>query len=775
MSGLIIFFRLLPYIALSLGLSYFLAGVPQSREYLALIRESAASGVSAKLAVKYAVINCYYLLFVFLVGKSLQDIVIDNGGLARSSGIRFAFWILFVVTFTIPILLVAKAVFGAQGPIGASDLTILGFSALGLAGIVAVAIKVTRIERFGYRMVAEPYFTNLSIAICVLLLAALVISNAIDVVRMSQNFGAIGILIGALCLFQGSLLLLAHYRKRGYPVLSILVSVIIIGQFATALTGPKLVAALTAPAGVKLAAVKAGPPPDARKAFADWLNARRPAIEGYASRYPGKKYPIFVVAAQGGGYYAAYHTALFLARLQDRCPAFSAHTFAISSVSGGSLGAALFDETLRYRKAGGITDAPCRTGSLAEPAMETTVRRFFDFDFLTPLIASTLLFDIPASIVPAIRLGPDRGTALQKSFEAAWQGAADTDSGGFSDLFYGRWKADEAIPALFLNTTNVSLGVAHLISELDLRASSRYTTLAYFVGELRKQADPGATVDANILEQMQEHIGFSQLSFVNTLQFNKEPVLPLSAAVTSSARFPYITPSSLIEGHNRSENSLFDKLKYMQLLDGGMVDNSGLFIATEIKTAMDDLIGVPGEPEFAGLRDKVSIELISFGHEAAALYKPGDEGSVAEFVAPLIAFDRIRMSRRYSYQALAEQKYKTIHEVVLFDGAFNAPLSWSLSNSTKHDIENRAGGLDGDSAVVTDKLCCLVKPGKNASQRLYAFTEGENGEGVVIAFKPEEEQSWRTISEKDGRIVNQTYIANSSSFMNILRELGYTP
>ena len=66
---------------------------------------------------------------------------------------------------------------------------------------------------------------------------------------------------------------------------------------------------------------------------------------------------------------------------------------------------------------------------------------------------------------------------------------------------------------------------------------------------------------------MQERIGFSQLSFVNTLQFNKTPAIALSAAVTSSARFPFITPSSLIETAQSAENRLFAHLKYMQLLD----------------------------------------------------------------------------------------------------------------------------------------------------------------------------------------------------------------
>jgi hypothetical protein len=54
------------------------------------------------------------------------------------------------------------------------------------------------------------------------------------------------------------------------------------------------------------------------------------------------EYPVYIVAAQGGGIYTAYQSALFLARLQDLCPGFKNHLFAISSVSGGSLGAATF-------------------------------------------------------------------------------------------------------------------------------------------------------------------------------------------------------------------------------------------------------------------------------------------------------------------------------------------------------------------------------------------------------------------------------------------------
>lgn len=77
-------------------------------------------------------------------------------------------------------------------------------------------------------------------------------------------------------------------------------------------------------------------------AFMAWLESR-PDYQQF--RGQGRKYPIFVVSAQGGGIVAAYHSAGFLGLVQDLCPSFASHVFAISSVSGGSLGAAAFAAT----------------------------------------------------------------------------------------------------------------------------------------------------------------------------------------------------------------------------------------------------------------------------------------------------------------------------------------------------------------------------------------------------------------------------------------------
>ena len=79
--------------------------------------------------------------------------------------------------------------------------------------------------------------------------------------------------------------------------------------------------------------------PNARDEFRKWYMAREDRKE-YDDKH--KRYPVYVVAAQGGGIYAATHALTFLTGMQDACPRFAQHMFAISSVSGGSIGAAMF-------------------------------------------------------------------------------------------------------------------------------------------------------------------------------------------------------------------------------------------------------------------------------------------------------------------------------------------------------------------------------------------------------------------------------------------------
>ena len=167
----------------------------------------------------------------------------------------------------------------------------------------------------------------------------------------------------------------------------------------------------------------------------------------YAAR-PGKDqfentYPVYVVAAQGGGIYAAYHTAILLSRIQDYCPEFRNHLFAISSVSGGSLGAAVFASVTKAlaqsRRANTPDGDSTRSQKLACPAMERAgspsfaapsarlheddARKILKSNFLAPLAAATLFPDFIQRFIPLPLPAFDRARWLEAAFEASWQQA----------------------------------------------------------------------------------------------------------------------------------------------------------------------------------------------------------------------------------------------------------------------------------------------------------------------------------------------------------------
>ena len=73
-----------------------------------------------------------------------------------------------------------------------------------------------------------------------------------------------------------------------------------------------------------------------------WLNDRRDDMEKRTRGGDARPYPVFIVAAPGGGIRAAYWTAGVLAALQDADRGFARHVLAISGVSGGSVGAGIF-------------------------------------------------------------------------------------------------------------------------------------------------------------------------------------------------------------------------------------------------------------------------------------------------------------------------------------------------------------------------------------------------------------------------------------------------
>jgi hypothetical protein len=185
------------------------------------------------------------------------------------------------------------------------------------------------------------------------------------------------------------------------------------------------------------------PRPDIGAYLTEWASTRTPTARGTV--------PAVIVSAEGGGIRAAYWSALVLGELQDRSAAagldFARHVFTISGVSGGSLGAATFAALVANQSAGREAK-PLRGCPVDEGVDATSVRgrleRVLRHDFLSPTVAVMLFSDLFQHVVPYGFLN-DRGAALERSFQAAWD--ACEDGGWFARPFTALWTEPPAAAA----------------------------------------------------------------------------------------------------------------------------------------------------------------------------------------------------------------------------------------------------------------------------------------------------------------------------------------
>jgi hypothetical protein len=246
--------------------------------------------------------------------------------------------------------------------------------------------------------------------------------------------------------------------------------------------------------------------------------------------------PMLIVVTAGGGIRAAYWTAEVLEKLardfekEDRFAkegGMRPYLFAISGVSGGSVGAAAFDAALAQRDENG-----CKAGTAKCPLATT----FLTADFLAPALASLVFVDTPSSFLPD--LGQvDRGTALERSFESASEGLLTRP---FLSLFpYKKGPAVEGQalwrPILLLNATHEETGkriiTGHVLIERDV-----------FIDSLDALHVLGTDVRA-------------------------------STAAHNSARFTYISPAGGL-GNDHG-----------WVIDGGYFENYGALSALELARA----------------------------------------------------------------------------------------------------------------------------------------------------------------------------------------------
>jgi hypothetical protein len=264
-------------------------------------------------------------------------------------------------------------------------------------------------------------------------------------------------------------------------------------------------------------------------AYAAWRKTVQP-VDG--------QLPVILVASEGGASRAGYWTGEVLMALHEATGGrFSDHTFAISSVSGGSVGAVGYAAALQE-------------GRRDRAAFETQVRAIAGDDALSPAIAGMLFPDLLQRFVPFPVL-PDRAEALERSWEAAWKsacnGRATCDEKRISGSFLDIWKAldqPQATPAPWTPFVIVN-GASEETGRRLLTSKLRLTT---------------GQIDAN--------------DFFVTTGVN----IPASSAIHNGARFPYVSPAGTVVDKDRDAHG--------HVIDGGYFDPAGTEVIRELAAAI---------------------------------------------------------------------------------------------------------------------------------------------------------------------------------------------
>ena len=354
---------------------------------------------------------------------------------------------------------------------------------------------------------------------------------------------------------------------------------------------------------------------------------------------------------------------------------FSDHVFAISGVSGGSLGGALFTALVAERQRGQLKTCTRPDGEpVTHSPTQNCAHNALDEDFLGPTIATMLYPDLAYHFMPAIELiAPqqysDRAVTLERGWETKWHeaiGGADLMSASFDRL----WAEGRrfTVPSLFLNGTNVETGKRMIMSNLEI--------------------NPAKASDAPLL--------YSDAYDVQ--QLIGKPVR-LSTAVHMSARFTYVSPAGTITSPHfintsAAANPDHGKAVPGHIVDGGYFENSGAATVQEVLREFNRVARIrhpKGEivPILIILSNTPEREFINC-KVVDNKFKP--KRWATEVLSPLDALLKAREARgTFAEEAIIPQlgDENQCARFALKKIDHPLPLGWTLSSDTERNIDGQ--------------------------------------------------------------------------------------
>lgn len=416
--------------------------------------------------------------------------------------------------------------------------------------------------------------------------------------------------------------------------------------------------------------------PNVSRAFDAWFERLQ------AQRGPGPdgRWPVVLVATEGGGIRAAYWTAAVLTSLTDTIPTFAEHTFAISGVSGGALGSTVYGALLVRRGQFHIRleelDYTPQAGE--QHSMRLAAQQMLSEDSLAPTLAAMMQPDLVQRFIPAPIL-PDRARALEQGWERAWSNVVAQPDGTPDKLFAGGFLAmmrgrETQMPSLFLNGTIVETGQRIVASNLRLDREEGGGT------ELANTADLFDAIGGDVR---------------------------VSTAVDNSTRFTYVGPAATLiraEGGHKS-GSLLDCRpgeRCEHVVDGGYFENSG-------SATLSDILQVMGRSRYAS-RVRAHVIFISFAHQVPPPVKS------TKFATEVMSPVRALLSVRGGHADLAQEELReqmgpnnwTTFRLVQPQQGVAFPLGWLLADRTRNYMDVQMGPKSAQNGANVKRIAALL-------------------------------------------------------------------
>ncbi len=410
------------------------------------------------------------------------------------------------------------------------------------------------------------------------------------------------------------------------------------------------------------------------------------ALEQWKSQFSSEERnsPMVLINTAGGGLRAAYWTGVVLGSLEDAMPGFHRYIFAISGVSGGSVGSVFYNAAL-------INAMHAKAGEKNRGRFSTSLLAAIGKDYLAPTVAGMLYPDLLQRFLPYPFL-PDRAAALEKGFESGFSREyPDQPEGcGLKDNFRSHW-SDQCIkvkdqknwlPLLFINGTYEETGRRIITSPVHIENRAFLDSHDFF-------------------------------------ELNGRREIRASTAAHNSARFTYISPAGTFQSGKTSDSGAGKG----HIIDGGYFENFGA------ETLRDILSWLKNHREQLGDRELMIISISNDSgmsredYTLGTLAKPREKRFLNETLAPLIGLLKTRVARGVLAQKALWRDFGAVkenqpscdmHEACAFfnldavrdeDGnALSAPLGWVLSDTSK-DFMSCSLNDSGNG----DEICRLLK------------------------------------------------------------------